>query len=199
MRTQTKETQSHLTPTDALNILMKGNERFVNNLKANRNLLQQVNETKAGQHPFAVILSCMDSRTSASNNILGSIEYAVAVAGAKLVLVLGHTGCGAINGAVNDVRLGHLTETLSNLKPAVERTPRNYDGSRPFTDRVAETNVRLTIERIMSQSEVVAGKVNAGEAGIVGGMYDVASGQVDFMPTHGLQLNSSVAAQAEMK
>ncbi|MFT3885610.1 MAG: carbonic anhydrase [Flavobacteriales bacterium] len=199
MRTQTKETQQHLTPTDALNILIKGNERFVNNLKANRNLLQQVNETKEGQHPFAVILSCMDSRTSAelifdqglgdifsiriagnfaSNNILGSIEYAVAVAGVKLVLVLGHTACGAINGAVDDIRLGHLTETLSNLKPAVAATPAEDGSGRPFADRVAETNVRLTVGHILSRSSVVADRVKAGEIGIAGGMYDVGSGHV---------------------
>lgn len=219
MRTQTKETQAHLTPADALSILMNGNARFVNNLKANRNLLQQVNETSEGQHPFAVILSCMDSRTSAelifdqglgdifsiriagnfaSNNILGSIEYAVAVAGVKLVMVLGHTGCGAINGAVDDVRLGHLTETLSNLKPAVAQTPRTPEGPRPFADRVAETNVHLTIERIMAQSDVVAARVNAGEVGIVGGMYDVASGTVEFMhPSKALE--RVFEAQAAMK
>lgn len=219
MRTQTKETQSHLSPADALAILIKGNERFVNNLKANRNLLQQVNETKEGQHPFAVILSCMDSRTSvelifdqglgdifsiriagnfASNNILGSIEYAVAVAGVKLVMVLGHTGCGAINGVVDGVKLGHLTETLSNLQPAVDSTPREDASGKPFADRVAETNVRLTLERILSKSDVVAAKVNTGEVGIVGGMYDVSSGQVDFMCAS-RELEHLMPAQVLMK
>lgn len=202
MRTHTKQTQSALTPADALRYIVEGNGRFVKNLKANRNLLQQVNETRAGQYPFAVILSCMDSRTSAelifdqglgdifsiriagnfvSNNILGSIEYAVGVAGAKLILVLGHTACGAVNGAIQDVRMGHLTETLSNIKPAVERTPKEDASGKPYSDRVAATNVCIAIDDIISKSEVVRGLMEKGEVGLAGAMYDVHSGEVDFI------------------
>lgn len=204
MTTQTRQSQAELTPASALDILMKGNQRFVQNLKANRNLLQQVNETRDGQHPFAVILSCMDSRTSAelvfdqglgdifsiriagnfaSNNILGSIEYAAGVAGAKLIVVLGHTGCGAIKGACDDVRMGHLTETLSNITPAVRLTPKEDESGRPFTDRVAESNVRLTVEKIRDKSHVVGGLLAQGAVGLVGGLYDVGTGQVDFFLT----------------
>src|SRR5665811_1191438 len=141
MRTHSKETQSSLTPDLALEILKEGNERFVNNLKANRNLLQQVNETSAGQFPFATILSCMDSRTSAelifdqglgdilsiriagnilNEDILGSRELACKLAGSKLIVVLGHTKCGAIEGACNNIVLGNITKLLSKIKPAIE-------------------------------------------------------------------------------
>ncbi|MBS1582898.1 MAG: carbonic anhydrase [Bacteroidetes bacterium] len=202
MTTHNKESLQRLTPAEALAILVKGNERFVNNLKTNRNLLQQMNETKEGQHPFAVILSCMDSRTSAelifdqglgdifsiriagnfvSNNILGSIEYAAGVAGVKLILVLGHTGCGAIQGAVDGVRLGHLTDTLRNLKPALDHTPREDASGRPYTHRVAETNVRIAIEDILRKSDVVRDLLGKGDIAIAGGMYDVGSGLVDFI------------------
>src|SRR6187401_1954987 len=140
MRKYTKETLDRLTPELALDILKEGNERFVNNIKAHRNLLQQVNETKAGQFPFAAILSCIDSRTSAelifdqglgdilsiriagnilNDDILGSMEFACKFAGSKLIVVLGHTKCGAIEGACNGVRIGHITTLLDKIKPAL--------------------------------------------------------------------------------
>jgi carbonic anhydrase len=202
MTNESKRKRAELTPPEALEILMKGNERFVNNLKANRNLLQQVNETSEGQYPFAVILSCMDSRTSAelifdqglgdifsvriagnfvSNDILGSLEYAVGVAGAKLILVLGHTGCGAITGAVKDVRMGHLTGMLSNIKPAVQRTTRGMDNEMDFINRVASTNVCVSIDDIITKSDVVRKLMEDGKVGLVGGMYDVSSGQVELL------------------
>ena len=202
MRTHTKQSQSALTPADALRYLTEGNGRFVKNLKANRNLLQQVNQTREGQYPFAVILSCMDSRTSAelifdqglgdifsiriagnfvSNDILGSIEYAVGVAGAKLILVLGHTACGAINGAIGDVRMGHLTGMLGNIKPAVERTPKEDPSGKPFSDRVAATNVCIAIDDIMAKSEVVRKLMDDGKVGVAGAVYDVHSGEVEFI------------------
>ncbi|HEY0976615.1 MAG TPA: carbonic anhydrase family protein [Flavobacteriales bacterium] len=203
MRTQTKQSQSTLLPADALRILVDGNARFVNNLKANRNLLQQVNETREGQYPFAVILSCMDSRTSAelifdqglgdifsiriagnfvNEDILGSIEYAVGVAGAKLILVLGHTACGAINGAIQDVQLGHLTGMLSNIKPAVERTAKEDDASgKSYSDRVASTNVCMAIDDIIGQSDVVRKLMDEGQVGVAGAMYNVNSGEVEFI------------------
>lgn len=220
MTTHTREDLQRLTPLEALTNLVKGNERFVNNLKTNRNLLQQVNETKEGQHPFAVILSCMDSRTSAelifdqglgdifsvrvagnfvSNNILGSIEYAAGVAGVKLILVLGHTGCGAIDGVIRDVRLGHLTETLGHLKPAVAHTPKQDDGSgKSYHDRVAETNVRITVEDIMRKSTVISDLLDKGEIGIAGAMYDISSGQVELIHV-GKQLEGVMEAVASVK
>ena len=205
MRTQTKETQTHLTPATALDILKKGNERFVNNLKANRDLLKQVNETSDGQHPFAVILSCIDSRTSAelifdqglgdifsvriagncvNEDILGSMEFACKVAGAKLVLVLGHTRCGAVKGACDDVRMGNLTVLLNKIRPAVDDTrtlgERNSSND-VFVESVAMRNVELAMEQITQRSPILKELLNAGAVGIAGGMYDVQTGVVDFL------------------
>ncbi len=205
MRTQTKETQSHLTPSKALEILIDGNKRFVNNLKANRDLLKQVNETSEGQHPFAVILSCIDSRTGAelifdqglgdifsvriagncvNEDILGSMEFACKVAGAKLVLVLGHSRCGAVKGACDDVRMGNLTVLLNKIRPAVDDTrvigERNSSNT-TFVESVALRNVELAVEQIRERSPILKEMAAAGEIGIVGGMYDVQTGIVDFL------------------
>ena len=141
MKTLTKEMQEAITPEMALDLLKEGNKRFISNLKANRNLLQQANETSDGQHPFAVILSCIDSRTSAeiifdqglgdifsvriagniiNEDILGSMEFACKIAGSKIVAVLGHTGCGAVKGACDHVEMGNLTALLSKIRPAVD-------------------------------------------------------------------------------
>ena len=141
MKTPSQETQKNLTPELAYSILKEGNLRFVNNLKANRNLLEQVNETSNGQFPFATILSCMDSRTSAelifdqglgdifsiriagnvlNDDVLGSMEFGTKVVGTKIILVLGHTGCGAIVGACNAVKMGKLTQLLNKIKPAID-------------------------------------------------------------------------------
>lgn len=205
MRTHSKETQETLTADLALDILKEGNERFVNNLKANRNLLQQVNDTSAGQFPFATILSCMDSRTSAelifdqglgdifsiriagnvlNEDILGSMEYATKVVGTKIVLVLGHTKCGAIIGACNRVELGNLTGLLKKISPAMtleESTSSNRDGSNPdFVNNVTRINVQLTIERIRKESPIIAGLEQEQKLKIVGGVYDVDNGKVNF-------------------
>jgi len=205
MRTHSKETQETLTADLALDILKEGNERFVNNLKANRNLLQQVNDTSAGQFPFATILSCMDSRTSAelifdqglgdifsiriagnvlNEDILGSMEYATKVVGTKIVLVLGHTKCGAIIGACNHVELGNLTGLLKKISPAMileESTSSNRDGSNPdFVNNVTRINVQLTIERIRKESPIIAGLEEEQKLKIVGGVYDVDNGKVNF-------------------
>ncbi|MEJ2880595.1 carbonic anhydrase family protein [Pedobacter sp. GR22-6] len=205
MRTHSKETQETLTADLALDILKEGNERFVNNLKANRNLLQQVNDTSAGQFPFATILSCMDSRTSAelifdqglgdifsiriagnvlNEDILGSMEYATKVVGTKIVLVLGHTKCGAIIGACNHVELGNLTGLLKKISPAMileESTSSNRDGSNPdFVNNVTRINVQLTIERIRKESPIIAGLEQEQKLKIVGGVYDVDNGKVNF-------------------
>lgn len=205
MRTHSKETQSHLTPDLALEILKEGNGRFVQNLKANRNLLQQVNETSSGQFPFATILSCIDSRTSAelifdqglgdifsiriagnilNEDILGSMEFATKVVGTKIIVVLGHTKCGAIVGACNHVEMGNLTGLLNKIKPAMEAeklTLKSRDGSNPsFVNNVTELNVKLTIDRIRKESEIIAGLENEGSIKIIGGVYDVETGLVSF-------------------
>lgn len=206
MRTLTKETQAKLTPQKAKEILLEGNKRFVNNLKVNRNLLQQVNETSDGQYPFAIILSCIDSRTSAelifdqglgdifsariagnivNEDILGSMEFACKVAGSKLVVVLGHTSCGAIKGACDHVELGNLTGLVNKIKPAVESVSYAYDGEKSsgnleFVDKVAESNVFLVMEEIQKKSSILQEMIKDGDIGIVGGMYNVESGVVEF-------------------
>lgn len=204
MRTQNRETQAQLTPARAKEILLEGNKRFVSNLKVNRNLLQQVNETSEGQFPFAIMLSCIDSRTSAelifdqglgdifsariagnivNDDILGSMEFACKVAGSKLIVVLGHTKCGAIKGACDHVQLGNLTGLLDKIEPSVKAV--EYEGDRSsknaeFVEMVAQTNVVKMVEEIKKRSDILRDMIENGEIGIVGGMYDVETGVVDF-------------------
>jgi carbonic anhydrase len=205
MRTHTAETQATLTPQKALQFLKEGNIRFQNNLKANRNLLQQVNETGDGQFPFATILSCIDSRVSAellfdqglgdifsiriagnfvNEDILGSMEFACKIAGSKLILVLGHSNCGAIKGACDDVKLGNLTKMLTKLKPAVnaidEVSAERNSGNAEFVQRVADKNVEITIANIKRLSPVLNDMYEREEIDIIGGMYDVNTGEVQF-------------------
>ncbi len=208
MRAHTQETQESLTPAAALQILKEGNARFCANLKTNRNLLQQVNETRDGQWPFAVILSCIDSRTSAelifdqglgdvfsvriagnflNDDVLGSMEFACRIAGAKLVVVLGHSRCGAIKGACDGVELGHLSGLLRKIRPAVERVSDPCDpalrtsGNETFVEAVALENVRRNVALVTERSAVLRELRNAGAIDVVGGMYDVATGAVDFL------------------
>jgi len=205
MHTHSRETQSSLTPDVALEILKEGNERFVKNLKANRNLLQQVNETSKGQFPFATILSCIDSRTSAelifdqglgdifsiriagnilNEDILGSMEFATKVMGTKIIVVLGHTKCGAVVGACNHVEMGNLTTLLNKIQPAIyqeKETVENRTGSNgKFVKNVTEINVFLTIDRIRRESPIIAELEQKGAIKIIGGLYDVENGKVDF-------------------
>jgi carbonic anhydrase len=205
MKTLTKEMQNAISPSKALDILKEGNRRFVNNLKINRNLLQQANETSDGQHPFAVILSCIDSRTSAelifdqglgdvfsvriagnivNEDILGSMEFGCKVAGAKIIVVLGHTKCGAIKGACDNVELGNLTSLISKIKPAVDQemiTSNNRTSSNAsFVENVAELNVSLSVKNILLQSPIIAEMVKNDEIGIVGGVHDISTGEVKF-------------------
>lgn len=205
MRTHNKESQSSVTPSLALQYLVEGNQRFVNNLKFNRNLLQQVNETRDGQWPFAVVLSCIDSRTSAelifdqglgdifsvriagniaNEDILGSMEFACKVAGSKLIVVLGHTKCGAVKGACDHVEMGNLTALLSKLRPAVDdetvtKKERNSSNSE-FVENVASINVRRTVDAIRERSHILHEMIENGEIGICGAMYNVESGEVEF-------------------
>ncbi len=207
MKTLTKETQAAITPQMALELLKDGNKRFINNLKINRNLLQQANETSDGQHPFAVILSCIDSRTSAelifdqglgdifsiriagniiNEDILGSMEFGCKVAGSKIIVVLGHTKCGAVKGACDHVEMGNLTALLTKIRPAVDdetttkenRTSKNS----AFVENVATINVKRTVKSIMERSPILKEMIESGEIGIVGGTHDIATGEVTFYP-----------------
>ena len=205
MRIHTKETRDLLTPDLALDILKDGNERFVNNIKAHRNLLQQANDTSNGQFPFAAILSCIDSRTSAelifdqglgdilsiriagnilNDDILGSMELACKIAGSKLIVVLGHTKCGAIEGACNNVVSGHITGLLNKIKPAIEKetiTLSERNGSnKEFVTRVATNNVLLTVEKVKEQSSLLAEMEQSKQIRIIGGLYDLDTGKVTF-------------------
>ncbi|MCH4553905.1 carbonic anhydrase family protein [Aestuariibaculum lutulentum] len=207
MKAHTRETQATMTPEKSLQFLKEGNLRFQQNLKANRNLLEQVNDTSDGQFPFATILSCIDSRVSAelvfdqglgdifsvriagnfvNEDILGSMEFACKLAGTKLIVVLGHTSCGAVKGACDDAKLGNLTAMLSKIKPAVEEVTEPSDPSlrnsknSEFVDNVAQKNVLLTIDRIRKESEVLNEMEQKGEIMIVGAMYDINTGEVTF-------------------
>jgi carbonic anhydrase len=206
MKTLNKELQSQISPRKALEILQSGNNRFVNNLKANRDLLAQVNQTRDGQWPFAAILSCIDSRTSAelifdqglgdifsvriagnitNTDILGSMEFACKVAGSKLIVVLGHTKCGAVKGACDHVEMGNLTELLSKLQPAVyaeRETPMHDRNSKnaDFVENVASINVRRTVKNIIERSFIIEQMVENGEIGVVGAMYNIETGMVEF-------------------
>ena len=205
MKTLTKEMQTAITPSMALELLRDGNKRFVNNLKVNRNLLQQANETSDGQHPFAVILSCIDSRTSAelifdqglgdvfsvriagniiNEDILGSMEFGCKVAGSKIIVVLGHTKCGAVKGACDHVEMGNLTALLTKVRPAVDdeqTTAENRNsGNSEFVENVAIINVKRTVKSIMQRSPILKEMIEKGEIGIVGGIHDITTGQVTF-------------------
>jgi len=203
-RINAKKRQKELSPKDIILLLKEGNKRFVTNLKNSHNLLQQVNETSGSQYPFAFILSCIDSRTSAelifdqglgeifscriagnilNEDILGSMEFACKIAGAKLIMVLGHKECGAINGACKNVEMGYLTNLLLKIRPAVLFEKENInkpENEKDFVNNVAETNVRLTMDQITKQSSILAEMEKSGEIAIIGGMYDVGSGVVKF-------------------
>ncbi|HJQ33011.1 MAG TPA: carbonic anhydrase family protein [Pyrinomonadaceae bacterium] len=206
MRTHTKETQATTTPQMALQFLREGNYRFVNNLKAHRDLLQQVNETRDGQFPVAAILSCIDSRTGAelifdqglgdifsirlagnvvSEAVLGSLEFACKVAGSKLVVVLGHTKCGAIRGACEGVEMGNLTTLLNMIQPSVYLEEVAGGGRAScgpeFVDRVTRTHVRRSVETVVERSTVLRELIEQGQVGLVGAVYDVETGAVEFL------------------
>jgi carbonic anhydrase len=205
MRTLTKEMQAAITPEMALDLLKEGNKRFVNNLKINRNLLQQANETSDGQHPFAVILSCIDSRTSVelifdqglgdvfsiriagniiNEDILGSMEFGCKIAGAKIIVVLGHTNCGAVKGACDHVEMGNLTALLSKIQPAVydEKTVINNRNSanNEFVEKVSAINVRRTVQALVQRSPILKEMFETGAISIVGGNHDITTGEVSF-------------------
>lgn len=206
MRTHTKESQATTTTLEALQYLREGNYRFLSNLKANRNLLQQVNETRDGQFPFATILSCIDSRTSAelvfdqglgdifsiriagnivNTDILGSMEFACKVAGSKLIVVLGHSKCGAIKGACDHVQLGNLSTLLNRIQPAVyfeRQTKENRTSANAeFVANVTTIQVKRSVETIVEQSIVLREMIENEEIGLIGAIYDVETGTVEFL------------------
>ena len=208
MNAQTKASQDAISPAKALELLKEGNQRFTAKQQVERDLNLQVEQTSTGQFPFATVLSCIDSRVPAelvfdqgigdifsvriagnfvNADIFGSMEFASKLAGTKLILVLGHTACGAVKGACDHAELGNLTGMLDNIAPAVdaiveptaaaERTSANID----FVNSVGTKNVELTIDRIREESPVLAEMEQAGEIQIIGGMYDIATGKVNFL------------------
>lgn len=205
MKAHNRESQAQMTPRKALEYLKEGNKRFMSNLKAHRDLLEQANATIDGQWPFATILSCIDSRTSAelifdqglgdvfsvriagnivNTDILGSMEFACKVAGSKLIVVLGHSKCGAVKGACDHVEMGNLTELLSKIQPAVYQekqtlSERNSKNS-PFVENVAEINVKRNVKNIIERSFILEQMVESGEIGIVGAMHNLETGEVVF-------------------
>lgn len=205
MKTLTKEMQDEITPSVALRLLQEGNKRFVNNLKINRNLLQQVNETADGQHPFAIILSCIDSRTSVelifdqglgdvfsariagtiiNEDILGSMEFACKVAGAKIIVVLGHSKCGAIKGACDKVEMGNLSALLNKIKPAVSDEQTIQDNrtssNEIFVEKVTAINTHHAVKAVLELSPILKELIDKGECGIVGAHHDITTGEVVF-------------------
>jgi carbonic anhydrase len=192
-------------PTHSLQLLKEGNFRFLNNLKKNRDHLEVLNQLKDNQHPFAAIVSCMDSRTAAelifdqgfgdifsiriagnvvTNGILGSLEYATSVAGSKLIVVLGHTNCGAIKGACNHIHLGHLTELIEKIEPAVVEVAKTINQERDyelFEYEVTKTNVLLGAKEITERSPIIKDLVQAGKVGVVPAIYNIATGKVHFL------------------
>lgn len=195
-----KEFLQTLTPYRGYELLLEGNKRFINNLKTDHDHLELINQTREGQYPFAVILSCMDSRTSVelvfdqglgdlfsirvagnivNNDILASIEYAVKYIGSKVLMVLGHTECGAIKSAKQGVADGHITDLLKRIQPSITKALLD-DNEYKFSDKVAYANVENSLEEILKRSEIIKEMFEKGEIGIIGGVYNIENGEVDF-------------------
>ncbi|MGZ8549386.1 MAG: carbonic anhydrase [Chitinophagaceae bacterium] len=195
-----KEYLQTLTPYQGYELLREGNKRFINNLKTDHDHLELINQTREGQYPFAVILSCMDSRTSVelvfdqglgdlfsirvagnivNNDILASIEYAIKYIGTKVLMVLGHTECGAINSAKQGVTDGHITDLLKRIQPSITKAMLD-DKEYQFEDKVAYANVENSLQEILTRSTIVKEMFEKNQIGIVGGVYNIENGQVDF-------------------
>ncbi len=202
----TRESRDTLTPRQVLQLLKDGNQRFLSGKLVKRDLARQVRQTAAGQYPVGIVLSCIDSRVPVqvifdqgigdlfdagvagnvlNDDILGCMEFACKMAGSKLVLVMGHTACGAVKGACDGAELGHVTQLLEKIAPAVQATPtaegeaRNSENVQ-FVNGVALANVRLTLERIRERSPILRTMEEQREIDIVGAMYDVSTGKVSF-------------------
>lgn len=201
MRKHSKEFLENLTPYQGYEILVEGNKRFINRLNTDHDHFEMINETREGQYPFAVILSCMDSRTSVelifdqglgdlfsiriagnivNEDILASIEYAVKYIGSKVLMVLGHTECGAINSAKKGVEDGHITGLLQRIQPSISKALLKESGNHLFSDEVAYSNVENSLEEILNGSKIIKDMFKKGDIGIVGGVYNIETGQVDF-------------------
>ncbi len=201
MKKHSKEYLENLTPYQGYELLVEGNKRFIQNLSVNHDHLELINQTREGQYPFAVILSCMDSRTSVelifdqglgdlfsiriagnivNNDILASIEYALKYVGAKVLMVLGHTECGAIKSAKDGVADGHITDLLKRIQPSISKALLKDENDHMFTDNVAYANVENSLEEILTRSTIVKEMFAKGKIGIVGGVYDIDTGKVDF-------------------
>ncbi len=205
MKTFTKEMQDNITPEKSLEKLVEGNNRFIQSMSINRNFLQQAEETEKGQYPFAVILSCIDSRAPTeiifdqgigdifniriagnviNEDILGSMEFSCKLAGAKLIVVLGHTHCGAVKGACDDVDMGHLTGLINKIKPSVNaetmvQENRNSDNVE-FVSNVTKLNVNFSIQGLLEKSPILSDMAAANTIKVVGGMLDISNGKVAF-------------------
>jgi carbonic anhydrase len=201
--TQTQESQAAITPAEAIRMLEEGNRRFLDQEPLDRPLLDQVIQTSSGQYPFAVVLGCIDSRVPVeivfdqgigdifsprvagnivNEDLLGSMEFACKLAGSKAIVVLGHTSCGAVKGAIGKARLGNLTTLVEKIEPLVDEVAASMNTEDPgFTDAVAEANVNLTIETIREKSDVLREMEAARQIAIVGAMYDVGTGEVRFL------------------
>lgn len=200
MSTITKEIQDSISPERAIEMLKEGNQRFLENKEIQRDLHTQVKETSGGQHPYAVVLSCIDSRVPVelafdqgigdvfsarvagniiNEDVLGSIEYACGVAGSKAILVLGHTKCGAVTAACKGVELGNITALLSKVKPAIKEVQDRTGGIE--VEEVTKSNVNQSIKEISEKSSLLADLVNEGKVKIVGAVYHVEDGTVTFL------------------
>ncbi len=211
----TAEAQKAMTPQQAFEALLEGNERFADGVSLNRNLTDEVTATSTGQFPKGVVLTCLDSRTApeayfdtglgdifvgriagnfAEEGMIGSFEFAHKLAGAKVLAVVGHTTCGAVKGACDGAEMGNLTHTLAQLKPAIKKVPASVqprNSKNPaFVQKVADANVRYTVKNILEKSDVLKEMVDNGELGVVGGMYDLSTGKVTFFPDtlHGVKM-----------
>jgi len=200
--------EENITPTKALELLKEGNQRFVNNTSKNRNLIEEAIKTSEGQNPIAVILSCLDSRSSAdiifdqpiggvfsarvagnivNDDILGSMEFACAASTAKLVMVVGHTSCGAIKGACDGVKLGNLTGLLKKIQPAIDAVKKptkpeeRNGGNEKFVNKVTKKNVILTMDNIRKRSEILNNLEKEGKIMIVGGVHDLSTGEINYI------------------
>jgi carbonic anhydrase len=203
MITQTAESQSDLLPEEIISILKEGNKRFVNKRLVDRDLMEQVMKTSSGQFPFAVVISCIDSRVPPeiifdlglgdvlsirvagnviNDDVLGSVEFACKIAGVKLIVVMGHTSCGAVQGACNEVELGNLTGLLKKIKPAVESvSAREVEMDKShFVDKVAYENVQISLNTIINDSPIINEMIENNEVKCAKGMYSVETGEVEL-------------------
>ena len=202
---QTAQTQGQLTPDQALALLRDGNTRFAAGQSINCDLLQQVRDTSSGQAPFAAVVGCIDSRVPpelvfdqrigdifaariagnyVNDDIIGSLEFATQLAGSKAIVVLGHSECGAVKGAVDNAKLGLLTGVLAQIRPSLAKL--DYQGvpsskDKALVQRVAEQNVRDAVARLTARSEVLAQRVQAGQLKVVGAMHDISTGKIQWM------------------